>query len=742
MGGPSISGGGSIGSSGSREAGIAADRNSVSGYSGSGGSITAAGSRAAGVAADRNSVSGYSGSGLYSSAGQTPTFREAEIASMAAYDRMRTTDLAAQHRAAENMSMADMWSYANIANYKATDTLEQQTARAVIQAGIRETAMALGIDPVDLATAISYETKGTFSPTVLGPTTQWGQHKGLIQFGEPQAIEKGIDWNAPAQTQLGPNGAIAGYLRDAGVTPGTNFRDIYSAINAGSVGRYKASDAKNGGMPGTVQDKVDSKEMAAHRAQAESFMAGLSAPYGGNSKSQPASQVANIGATLPNKTSAIPTTRSSFGAKYLGDTDLVTERGFFPGTSDAVPTSRPSPVASAFTGRPDVPVGAMPAARMGTTVAGRPDVPVGSLPAARAATTIAGRPDVPVGALPAARDIPASTFPARPAGPAAGLPAARFESKYLSPVGDGMVSAPAPARGPVGDGLASGPVGSSVANGTSFAGGPAPSLDAAPVGAVERGPSLAAPSPSIDRSVAPANPGELGGIAMSNPTGLGGPGGLYVGGQPTSQDDRIAKGRADETAYSAFEANRAAGFSQIADRPKSTSQQIGEGLFGDEDTYVDDETVPIADLPEHPSAPRPSAPVGPAATPSKKETDDSIAEVVVAGGLDILGGMVPVFGTGLSVVNAGLAITGRQTIGQRIADYIFDGEFDHGNQGVSRRAERGGGTEWFKSERFIGKYLRAEPEEPETQVGSGWVETTGRPTPKERYIDARDTYAG
>lgn len=43
-------------------------------------------------------------------------------------------------------------------------------------------------------------------------------------------------------------------------------------------------------------------------------------------------------------------------------------------------------------------------ARTGTTVAGRPDTPVGSLPASRGlASTVVGRPDVPVGSLPAAR---------------------------------------------------------------------------------------------------------------------------------------------------------------------------------------------------------------------------------------------------------------------------------------------------------------------------------------------------
>lgn len=142
-----------------------------------------------------------------------------------------------------------------------------------IKGGIEETAKSLGIDPVDLATAISYETGGTFDPTKAGPTTKWGQHRGLIQFGEPQAKQYGVDWNNPVGSQLGPDGAVARYLRDTGVKPGMGMLDIYSAINAGGVGRYGASDAGAGGAPGTVADKVNS-QMAGHRAKALAMFGG------------------------------------------------------------------------------------------------------------------------------------------------------------------------------------------------------------------------------------------------------------------------------------------------------------------------------------------------------------------------------------------------------------------------------------------------------------------------------------
>lgn len=155
-----------------------------------------------------------------------------------------------------------------------------------LREGIISSAAALGVDPVDLATAISYETGGTFNPTQAGPTTQWGQHRGLIQFGEPQASEYGVDWQNPVASQLGPEGAVVNYLLDTGVQPGMGLLDIYSAINAGGVGRYGASDANNGGAPGTVRDKVE-QQMAAHRQNALSLLGANSAAQPQNALSGP-----------------------------------------------------------------------------------------------------------------------------------------------------------------------------------------------------------------------------------------------------------------------------------------------------------------------------------------------------------------------------------------------------------------------------------------------------------------------
>ena len=125
-----------------------------------------------------------------------------------------------------------------------------------IAQGIRESAAALGMPAEWLGTIISYETGGTFDPVKKGPTTKWGMHKGLIQFGEPQALQYGVDWKDPVGSQLGANGAVVKYFKERGWKPGMSFLDAYSIVNAGGPGRYSASDTAAGGAPGTVADKV------------------------------------------------------------------------------------------------------------------------------------------------------------------------------------------------------------------------------------------------------------------------------------------------------------------------------------------------------------------------------------------------------------------------------------------------------------------------------------------------------
>jgi hypothetical protein len=143
---------------------------------------------------------------------------------------------------------------------RAPDVERQENPLAPL---INRTAEKIGVRPVDLGTAISYETAGTFDPWKRGPTTKWGEHRGLLQWGEPQRKQYGVTQDSTLEQQMDAAGR---YLVDRGVKPGMGLKDIYSAINAGYVGRYNASDERAGGAPGTVEDKVAG--MGDHRAKA------------------------------------------------------------------------------------------------------------------------------------------------------------------------------------------------------------------------------------------------------------------------------------------------------------------------------------------------------------------------------------------------------------------------------------------------------------------------------------------
>ncbi|WP_448955727.1 hypothetical protein [Labrys neptuniae] len=145
------------------------------------------------------------------------------------------------------------------------ETLFDQLKRGAIDA-----ARATGTDPRDILTVVSYETGGTFDPWKKGPTTQWGQHRGLIQWGEPQREKYGITPNMSAYDQMI---GVGKYLKNNGVKPGDGLLPIYAAVNAGDATKIHASDANNGGAPGTVLDKVRD-QMGGHKANASAILGG------------------------------------------------------------------------------------------------------------------------------------------------------------------------------------------------------------------------------------------------------------------------------------------------------------------------------------------------------------------------------------------------------------------------------------------------------------------------------------
>lgn len=196
-----------------------------------------------------------------------------------------------------------------------------------LAAAIMASAERLGADPIDLATTISYETGGTFDPWQAGPTTQWGQHRGLIQWGEPQRAQYGVYEGMPVAEQLQ---SVERYLTDAGWQPGMGLMDMYSAVNAGRVGRYGASDANNGGAPGTVADKVNN-QMGGHRNNALRLLG-----MGGNTPA-PSAPLSFGSAARP----------STLGDMFTPQEGLAAGRSIEPAPGVPRPQARPAEVQEA-----------------------------------------------------------------------------------------------------------------------------------------------------------------------------------------------------------------------------------------------------------------------------------------------------------------------------------------------------------------------------------------------------------
>lgn len=146
-------------------------------------------------------------------------------------------------------------------------SMSPELASAIIASASR-----LGVDPVHLGTAISYETGGRFDPNLWGG--KGNNHLGLIQFGPEERARYGVKEGQSAVDQMA---AVENYLRDRGVKSGMGLPDIYSTINAGRPGLYTRSDAANGGAPGTVMDKVNG--MGDHAAKVRQML-GVDAPVG------------------------------------------------------------------------------------------------------------------------------------------------------------------------------------------------------------------------------------------------------------------------------------------------------------------------------------------------------------------------------------------------------------------------------------------------------------------------------
>lgn len=132
------------------------------------------------------------------------------------------------------------------------------------------TANRLGIDPLDLASIIAFESAGTFSPSKNN-----GQgHFGLIQFGASEARSYGANPNQSFAQQMG---AVERYFTDrfkqAGMTPaGASLLQLYTSVIAGSPTASPYAKDANGTNAMSVLSRI----------QGESRQAALKRFFGGS----------------------------------------------------------------------------------------------------------------------------------------------------------------------------------------------------------------------------------------------------------------------------------------------------------------------------------------------------------------------------------------------------------------------------------------------------------------------------
>lgn len=117
---------------------------------------------------------------------------------------------------------------------------------AEMAAGIKKIAKELGVSAEDVAAVISFETAGTMDPWKKGPRTKWGQHRGLIQWGEPQAREYGVSQNSTITQQLE---AVKKYMYNRGVRPGMSREEVYASVLAGHARNVNSGPDANGTTP-------------------------------------------------------------------------------------------------------------------------------------------------------------------------------------------------------------------------------------------------------------------------------------------------------------------------------------------------------------------------------------------------------------------------------------------------------------------------------------------------------------
>lgn len=115
-------------------------------------------------------------------------------------------------------------------------------------------AEILGISPIDLATIIGYETRGTFSTGIVGG--KGNNYQGLIQFGPEERRRYGVSGKQSFEEQI--LNSVVPFLQDrfgsvGRSTAGASILDLYKTINGGNPNVSSGASDGNGTIASHVQ---------------------------------------------------------------------------------------------------------------------------------------------------------------------------------------------------------------------------------------------------------------------------------------------------------------------------------------------------------------------------------------------------------------------------------------------------------------------------------------------------------
>lgn len=120
-----------------------------------------------------------------------------------------------------------------------------------------------GLDPVEVASVMSFESGGTFDPHKWGGDNN--NYQGLIQAGKEERAQFGIDPDLPPEEYAA---ALIRFFDARGMKPGLGIDDFYSTILTGSPGHYDWKDSN--GV--SVRNAINGIITGDHRKNAERWL--------------------------------------------------------------------------------------------------------------------------------------------------------------------------------------------------------------------------------------------------------------------------------------------------------------------------------------------------------------------------------------------------------------------------------------------------------------------------------------